>query len=90
MPRHFGFTFSEVSLYIRIFFSNSDKGQQNFNATSANENKPIDCTDFEEETVRLYLNFVHNIKQSHEEIKFSQLLELVRFLAEMGKTGNYS
>jgi hypothetical protein len=46
----------------------------------------VNCTEFEEETVRLYLDFVHNIKQSHEEIEYTQLIELVKFLIDMGKT----
>ena len=42
---------------------------------------------FDEETVRLYLDFAHNIKESNEEIEFNQLIELIKFLVDMGKTG---
>ena len=47
----------------------------------------MDCTNFKEETVRLYLDLVHNIKQSHEQIEFNQLIELIKFVVDMGKTG---
>ena len=69
---------------------NSIKGQQNFDGSSAGKEEPVNCTDFKEETVRLYLDFVHDIKQSHEKIGFNQLIELIRFLADMGKIGNDS
>ena len=51
------------------------------------QNNP--CSDFEKETVRLYLDFVHNIKQSHEEIELNQLIDLIKFLDDMGKTKRF-
>ena len=64
------------------------QGQRNFESRSAEESLEIDCAKFEEKTVRLYLDFVHNIKQSHEEIEYNQLMKLISFLDDMGKTGH--
>ena len=69
---------------------NYSSGQRNFEARSEDESLDIPCTQFEEKTVRLYLDFVHNIKQGNDEIEFNQLLDLIRFLNDMGKTGYYS
>ena len=55
----------------------------------ADKSHEIICTEFEEETIRLYLDFLHNIKQC-EKIKFNQLIELIKFLNDMGKTGHDS
>ena len=70
--------------------SRKSSGKRNVESKSTNDCLEVDCTKFEEKTVRLYLDFVHNIKQGQQEMEFEQLIELIKFLVDMGKTGNDS
>ena len=43
---------------------------------------------FEEETIRIYMDAVHNIGIPKEKLDFEQLLKLICFTIADGKTGN--
>ena len=49
---------------------------------------PLDYSQFDEETIRIYLDVVHGIDIPKEKLGVEQLLKLVHWLVFEGKTGN--
>ena len=66
-----------------MYVTYSISGKQNFD-----DSKTLDFSKFNEETIRMYLDAIHNIDIPEEKLDFEQLLKLIRFIVADGKTGN--
>ena len=49
----------------------------------------LDFSKFDEETIRIYMDCIHNIGIPKEKLEFEQLLKLISFMIADGKTGKF-
>ena len=68
---------------------NNISGKLNFNGKTALDSIEINCKEYDEETIRIYLDCIHNIDIPEDKLGHEQLLKLIRWLLADGKTGNY-